>query len=328
MKKRKLLTLTLLSVLTLTACGDAGTNPDVKWYNPATWDWEQANPATWDWSWLNPSTWFTKDKDQDTTEDEDVTETVPNQNVGFGNIRLNAFGADNFVTMNLTLTPVDADYGTITWTSNKSQIVVEKIGDGLSAKVYATNWLPGDKPATITVTESLSGLSATAKVYALSLPTIAAANEAPNATVRVISGQSTVHKTMADKDGTNYGAIKVDYTTDYQQATLEVYYTGSEAPQVRYKALHEGGTTRTITASSGRYPGVSGSVGKATYNIYVYKGDPSQGLMPITYDFITPTYPGGPNSTWTTAQTIGYITIATATNATSLSIGGDLTLYQ
>lgn len=317
MKKKRIILLTLLSTLALTGCS-----------KPTEWDWDKANPFKWDWSWLNPSTWFSKDKDQDTTEDEDVTETVPNQNVGFGNIKLNAFGAENFVTMSLTLTPGDADYGTINWTSNKTEVVVEKIGDGLSAKVYATNWLPGDKPATITVTESLSGLSATAKVYALALPTLVAANEPPNAVIKVTSDGSFEYKTMADKDGNHYGGIKVNYSIEHQPATLTLYYMGSEAPQVRYKALHEGGTIRTITASSGRYPSMSDVRTAATYNIYIYRGDPSLGLIPITYNFVTPTYVGGPNSTWTTAQTIGSVNISTATNATSLSIGGDINIYQ
>lgn len=156
---KKLLTLSILSVLLLTSCGTSGGSSSVVWWNPTTWD----------FSWvekLNPVTWF---DNQDTTLEEEVTSddsqvenTQGKQPIIF-DIALNAFGIANKKTVTITTVPTDA-YVDLTWSVDKTQVVVTKTGQK-TADIYVTDYYAGF--ATVTVTDAITSLSATGKVYSV-----------------------------------------------------------------------------------------------------------------------------------------------------------------
>ena len=158
MKKNKIITLTLLSVLSLTACGSSGQTTTVTWWNPTTWD----------WSWvekLNPVTWFPS---QDTTLEEETSSTSQidvsqGRNPIVFDVTLNAFGIGNKKTVTITTVPTDA-YVDLTWTVDKTQVVITETGQK-TADIYVTDYYAGF--ATVTVTDSITSLSATGKVYSV-----------------------------------------------------------------------------------------------------------------------------------------------------------------
>lgn len=158
-KNKKLLTLALLSVLSLSSCGTNGGSSSVVWWNPTTWDFGWVE-------YLNPATWF---HSQDTTLEEEVTSddsqvenTQGKQPIIF-DIALNAFGIANKKTVTITTVPTDA-YVDLTWTVDKTQVVVTKTGQK-TADIYVTDYYAGF--ATVTVTDAITSLSATGKVYSV-----------------------------------------------------------------------------------------------------------------------------------------------------------------
>jgi len=320
MKKTKLVTLTLLSLLALTSCGATENNGE-----GATW-W---NPTTWNWTWANPTTWFDRDSapllSEEVPLDSEETSVEP-ETQGKQNIfdyKLNALGIENKVTISLNITPTNADIGVITWTSDNTNIVVTKVGNGRTAEVYATKWLPANVYATITVSESLSGLTATGKVYALALPELVNQNTAPYYAIKA----GAVGRTNTEKSGKRYNTIKLPFVQQYEQITFELWYQGSEAPYITYKGLHQGGTTQIAQATTGRMPTTAGLTTKATYSIYVFAGDPSYGNQAVSYKIMTNKVATGPNSDWTDGIEIGNVDISTSIDVTGLSIG-DITLYE
>ena len=320
MKKTKLVTLTLLSLLALTSCGATENNQE----GPTWW-----NPTTWDWTWANPTTWFDRDSAPIVSEEEpaDSEETsVEPETQGKQNIfdyKLNALGVENKVTVSLNITPLNADIGVINWASDKTQIKVTKIGDGRTAEIYATEWLPANVYSTITVSESLSGLTTTGKVYALALPELINATSAPNYAIKA----GDTGRTMTDKTGLRFTSIKLPFVEQYQVITFELNYKGSEAPYVTYKGIHQGGTMQIAQALTGRYPTTPGQVNKATYSITVFAGDPSNGNQAVNYKIMTNKVATGPNGQWTDGVELGNVDISTSVDVTGLSIG-DITLYE
>ncbi len=155
-KQNKIITLTLLSVLALTSCGGGSAEP-----TEATW-W---NPTTWDWSWteyLNPMTWFDKNTEEPADSEEETTsEEAPTTELG--RLTLSAFGISNKKTITVTTSPVDA-YVDLEWAVNKPQVVITETGQK-TADVYVTTYFGGY--ATITVTDQITGLTATGKVYSV-----------------------------------------------------------------------------------------------------------------------------------------------------------------
>lgn len=156
---KKLLTLSILSVLLLTSCGTSGGSSSVVWWNPTTWD----------FSWvekLNPVTWFdnqdTTLEEEVTSEDSQVENTQGKQPIIF-DIALNAFGIANKKTVTITTVPTDA-YVDLTWSVDKTQVVVTKTGQK-TADIYVTDYYAGY--ATVTVTDAITSLSATGKVYSV-----------------------------------------------------------------------------------------------------------------------------------------------------------------
>lgn len=316
MKKKRLLILGLLAAFTTTTLtGCAGG----KW-----------NPGNWDWSWVNPLNWeIFKDKDAPTSVIDDITEEVSQTPSGLvqkiGLEVKNAFGEAGKKTISLTLTPSNADIGVITWTSSNAKVIVTKIGDGMTAEVYATSHLAKSDYATITVTESLSGVSASGKVYALKMPTVVNTNIAPHNNAIWVNSDTAETGRKLPETGTAFSSIKVEYTTEYQVATLSIAYNGSFAPIVKYKGLHQGGTMQTATAATGGQSSEA-TYTIATYNIYIFKGDPSQGNQPIIYSIYSPATAGGPDSSWTTDRLLYSVKISTATNVSGATIP-DLTIY-
>lgn len=157
MKNKKTIILGLLSVLALTSCGNTGDNTNQNWWNPTTWD----------WSWTNPTNWF---KDGDEQPSEQVTEepeVIPDANLGM--FRFNAYGINGKKTLSVNVNPVDA-YVDLTWTSNKTEVVVTKTGDK-TADVYVTDYFADY--GTISVTDAVSGITATGKVYSYAKTTFA-----------------------------------------------------------------------------------------------------------------------------------------------------------
>lgn len=319
-RNKRLLTIGILAVLTTTTLtGCAGG----KW-----------NPGNWDWSWtkyLNPLNWeiFKGQTDDQVSEDVEVsenTETSPDGLVKKIDFEVNkAFGEAGKKIITLILTPANADIGEINWTSNNAKVIVTKIGDGKTAEVYSTAHLAKSAYATITATESLSGVSASGKVYSLKMPDVVNTNIAPhNNAIWVNTNTATTGKPLP-ATGTTFASIKVEYETDYQQATLSIAYHGSFAPIVKYKGLHQGGTTQTATAQTGGESSES-TFTIATYNIYIFKGDPSMGNQPIIYSIYSPATAGGPDSTWTADRLLYEVKISTATNVSGASMP-DLTIY-
>lgn len=252
--------------------------------------------------------------------------TVPeetNRSMPLGIYKMEAFGQENKKTLTLNITPANADIGVIDWTSDNAKVVVTKIGDGRSAEIYATSYLPANEFATITVTESLSGISATGKVYALAMTELKDGPVAPhNYAVEVVGGDG---KKLSDRTGMHFGGIKVPFTEEYQAAKLKIAYSGSQAPVVKYIGLHQGRTQQTSHASYNRYSG--GGVSVAEYNIYIFKGDPQYGNHPIIYDIYSANYADGPTDAWKNGVKIGSVSISTATNVQSLSIG-DTSIFE
>lgn len=243
---------------------------------------------------------------------EDTTKDAP-----LGIHRMEAFGQANKKTLTLNITPADADIGVITWNSNNAKVIVTKVGDGRSAEVYATGYLPANEFATITVTESLSGLTATGKVYAIGKTELKDGPVPPhNYAVEVVGGD--VGKKLADRNVLHFGIIKVPFTEEYQAAKLKIAYSGSQAPVVKYIGLHQGRTTQTASASYNRYSASGISV--AEYDIYIFAGDPQYGNQPIIYDIYTPSYADGPTADWKNGVKIGSLSISTSKNVQSLGI--------
>jgi len=151
MNKKKLLTISLLAILTtttLTGCGKT----DFKW----------------DWNWLNPITWFNNDKPEEVTTEEEMEEPsvtpdgkVLAKKIGFEVSK--AFGETDKQTITLNIQPAGADIGVITWTKDNPHVILNPSADGLSAEIYVTNYFADY--ATISVHESYSDITATGKVY-------------------------------------------------------------------------------------------------------------------------------------------------------------------
>lgn len=228
-----------------------------------------------------------------------------------GVITINALGPINKKTLAITIEPAFAPIGTITWSSNMSQIVVTKIGDGRTAEVYATTFLPKTSYATITVFESLSGLSATGKVYAWQMPQVINSPIAPYYYALNVNNLDASMRQLP-ASGTTFASIAVPYTTQYQMATLNLTYIGSFAPVIKYKGIHQGGSIQRTTATSGSVPSSPGeSYTIASYNIYLFKGDPSQGNQPVYYDIYSPGIPEGPTTDWKTDKLLFSVAIKT-----------------
>ncbi len=208
----------------------------------------------------------------------------------FGVTRFNALGPTNKKTLTVTIEPANAPIGTITWLSDKSQIVVTAIGDGRQAEVYATTFLAKSDYATITVTESLSGLSATGKVYAWEQPAVVNSSVEPYyEAISIIDGGVTVARKQLPTSGITFATVDALYKTQYQLVTLRIAYKGSFAPIIRYKGLHQGGNPQMVSASAGGQPTVPGAnYTFADYSIYIFEGDPSYGNQPIEYKVYIP----------------------------------------
>lgn len=148
MNKKKLLTISLLAILTtttLTGC----KKTDFKW----------------DWNWLNPITWFNNDKPEEVTTEEEPSVT-PDGKVLAKKIAFEvskAFGETGKKTITLNIQPAGADIGLITWNKDNPHVKLTPAADGKSAEVYVTNYFADY--ATISVHESFSNITATGKVY-------------------------------------------------------------------------------------------------------------------------------------------------------------------
>lgn len=145
MNKKKLLTISLLAILTtttLTGC----KKTDFKW----------------DWNWFN------NDKLEEVTTEEETEEPsltpdgkVLAKKIGFEVSK--AFGETGKKTITLNIEPAGADIGVITWNKDNPSVKLTPSVDGLSAEVYVTNYFADY--ATISVHESFSDITATGKVY-------------------------------------------------------------------------------------------------------------------------------------------------------------------
>lgn len=118
--------------------------------------------------------WVNKTKDFLVVPDEDneleyISETASEEFEPSGLIRhigfdiQTAYGLEGVKTIQLVLTPSNADVGTITWNVDTDKVRVTPSIDGKSADIYVTTYFA--PYATLTVTESFSELTATGKVY-------------------------------------------------------------------------------------------------------------------------------------------------------------------
>lgn len=328
-KNRKIMPLMLVAlfgIATLSGCAGQG-NSDAKWYNPATWD----------WTWANPVNWF-KDKDADEgerqdSEDPDGSETSgselePEGRYALGVHKFEAFGAQNKKTLTLTITPSDATVTNITWSSDKTEIVVTKLTN-TTAEVYATKGLPADQYATITATEAFSGVSGTGKVYAIA-PTEVVDGAAPPHNYALWVGENpnstTMGKKISDASGQNhFGRITVSYEQQYQPVKLSISYKGSQAPFIRYVGKHQGGTIQNTSASTNRYPSNVDGYNLAIYTIYVFEPDHTGQAM--QYEIMSAKYSDGPNSDWTDGVKLYELSIASGTMVQNIDIG-DTTIFH
>lgn len=321
-KKKRLLPILAVAVLGVaTLSGCSTQESDAKWWNPLTWNWDAL--AFW------------KDKTPDVSEDVDPENgeeiegnQQPDQRYAMGVHRLEAFGPTNKKTLTLNITPSNATIGTIIWSSDKAEVVVTKLTE-TTAEVYATKALPANKPATITATESLSGVSGTGLVYSIGMTEVVDSNIPPfKYAVYLGESPSTDNgKKLSDvTSGHHLGDIRVNKTTEYQQATLNVAYKGSKAPTIRYKGLHQGGTIQNASATN-VYPIVADSVTVATYNIYIFEGDPSYGMRPVQYSIVSATYSDGPTDTWKNGVVLYTINLSTQNAVTGIDIG-DVNIFE
>lgn len=226
-----------------------------------------------------------------------------------GITRLNAFGPANKKTLTAQIEPSFVSYD-LTWSSDLAEVVVTKTGTR-TAEVYATKYLPKSIYATIIVTDSVSGISATGKVYAWEKPTVINGPVPPSYEAINVNGVYETKKQLPTT-GNYFGVISVAYTTQYQLATLNVYYRGSFAPVITYPGVHQGGNPQRVQASSGGEPTNPGETySLATYNIYIFKGDPKNGGLPAEYKIISPKIANGPDSSWTTDTHLYSVAIRT-----------------
>lgn len=242
-------------------------------------------------------------------EDEASNEVAVKEETRLGIIKLNAFGPENKKTLTATIEPAWVSYD-LEWESSLPEVIVSKKGTN-TAEVYATKYLPKSIYSTITVTDTVSGLSATGKVYAWQKPTIINSPIPPVYEAINVNGVYETKKQLP-ATGNYFGVISVAYTTQYQQATLNVYYKGSFAPVITYPGIHQGGNPQRATASSGGEPTNPGETySLASYNIYIFKGDPKNGGSLVEYKIISPKIANGPDSSWTTDMHLYSVAIRT-----------------
>ncbi len=241
--------------------------------------------------------------------DEASVEAEVKEETRLGIIKLNAFGPENKKTLTATIEPAWVSYD-LEWESSLPEVIVSKQGTN-TAEVYATKYLPKSIYSTITVTDTISGLSATGKVYAWEKPTVINGPVPPSYEAINVNGVYETKKQLPTT-GNYFGVISVAYTTQYQLATLNVYYRGSFAPVITYPGIHQGGNPQRVSASSGAEPSNSTETySMATYNIYIFKGDPKNGGSLVEYKIISPKIANGPDSSWTTDTHLYSVAIRT-----------------
>lgn len=264
---------------------------------------------------------------------DDISE--PNKNLPLGITRLEALGVDNKKTLQLTVSPVDATIGDVTWVSNNASVVVTvDEEDPLKASVYATAGLPADAPATITATESISGVSASGYVYVhnkTELTMFSAGAQSFYVRVNYFNGEDHVvkmHQDAPQSNGHFFPGIRVEHTSGspFISATIDIGFIGSEAPRLKYDA-YDGEGERIITASNKRYPTNASVASFATYNVTLGPGNPEQGYYPQTFYIMTPVYANGPNTYWKNGEQLADFTVKAVRLVDGMNMG-DVSIFE
>lgn len=117
-----------------------------------------------------------EDLTSEDTDSENPSEATPEGQIPVRKIGFevsNAFGETGKKTVTLNIQPANADVGLVTWSVDNLSVKITPSEDGKSAEVYVTSYFADY--ATLSVHESYSNITATAKVYsygAYDIPTI------------------------------------------------------------------------------------------------------------------------------------------------------------
>lgn len=146
----------------------------------------------------------------------------------------NAFGEEGKKLITMNYEPQNAQLGTLTWTSDNEAVIVDSVPDTTTAYVYVTDYMADY--ATISVTESLSGKTATGKVYSYAKTKLTYSHTGTGNRAGVKVYDNNPQRNLIDyipyEEFLEGNYVLEANSTSGSVVNLEIYYEGSYAPEI------------------------------------------------------------------------------------------------